>query len=68
MKLNRIEIFVSTHTFAKNYKSIIDAFNDSRRVTKSHIPIENVLIKINVPEGQIISANKSKKHLEISWF
>ena len=29
-----------------------DAFNDSSRVTKSHIPAENVPIKLDIPEKQ----------------
>nr|AQY61295.1 Pol [Coffea arabica] len=41
-----------------------DAFNDSKRVTKSHIPAENAPIKIDVPEEQITSANESKARLK----
>ena len=33
-----------------------DALCDSKRVTKSHIPAENVLVKIDVPQRQITSA------------
>jgi len=42
-----------------------DAFSDSSRVTKSYIPAENAPVRINVPEGQIItSANDSKARLK----
>ena len=41
-----------------------DAFNDSKKVTKSHISVENVSIKINVPQWQIISANEFQVRLK----
>ena len=41
-----------------------DAFIDLKRITKSHIPAENVPIRIDVPKGPSTSviANESKKH------
>ena len=43
-----------------------DTFTDLKRITKSHIPAENVPIRINVPRGSSTSviANKSKTHLK----
>ena len=42
-----------------------DAFTDLKRITKSHIPAENVPIRIDVPKGPSTSviANESKTHL-----
>ena len=39
-----------------------DAFTDLKRITKSHIPAENVPIRIDVPKGPSTSviANESK--------
>ena len=41
---------------------IPDAFTDLKRITKSHIPTENVPIRIDVPKGPSTSviANESK--------
>ena len=43
-----------------------DAFTDLKRITKSHIPAENVPIRIDVPKGPSTSviANESKAHLK----
>ena len=43
-----------------------DAFTDSKMITKSHIPAENVPIRIDVPKGPSTSviANESKTHLK----
>ena len=43
-----------------------DAFTDLKRITKSHIPAENVPIRIDVPKGPSTSviANESKTHLK----
>ena len=41
-----------------------DAFNDPKRVTKSHIPAANAPIRIVVPEGQLITANEIKGKLK----
>ena len=43
-----------------------DAYTDSRRVTKSHIPAENAPIKLDVPVGQYTSAitNELKARLK----
>ena len=35
-----------------------NSFNDTEKVTKSHIPTTNALARIDVPEGQL--ANESK--------
>ena len=37
---------------------LLDAFIDTKKVTKSHIPTANALAWINVPKGQL--ANESK--------
>ena len=41
---------------------MLDAFTDLKRITKSHIPAENVPIRIDVPKGPSTSviANESK--------
>ncbi|PHU02119.1 hypothetical protein BC332_27370 [Capsicum chinense] len=43
-----------------------DAFTDLKRITKSHIPAENVPIRIDVPKGPFTSviANESKARLK----
>ena len=43
-----------------------DAFTDLKRITKSHIPAENVPIRIDVPKGPSTSviANESKASLK----
>ena len=43
-----------------------EAFTDLKRITKSHIPAENVPIRIDVPKGPCTSviANESKTHLK----
>ncbi|KAM3249553.1 hypothetical protein P3L10_011323 [Capsicum annuum] len=43
-----------------------DAFTDLKRITKSHIPAENVPIRIDVPKGPSTSviANESKARLK----
>ena len=43
-----------------------DALTDLKRITKSHIPAENVPIRIDVPKGPSTSiiANESKAHLK----
>ena len=43
-----------------------DAFTDSKMITKSHIPAENVPIQIDVPKGPSTSviADESKTHLK----
>ena len=41
-----------------------NAFSDSKRVTKSHILAENALIKINILQERITSANESKARLK----
>ena len=43
---------------------LLDAFIDPKRVTKSHIPATNAPIRIVVPEGQLITANKIKGQLK----
>ena len=42
-----------------------DVFSNSRKITKSYIPIENVPMKINVPKGQITNTNESKPRLKL---
>ena len=37
-----------------------DAFTDLKRITKSHIPAENVSIRIDVPAGPSISMRASE--------
>ena len=43
-----------------------DTFTDLKRITKSHIPTENVPIRIDVPKGPSTSviANASKARLK----
>ena len=43
-----------------------DAFTDLKRITKSHILVENVPIRIDVPKGPSSSviANESKRQLK----
>ena len=43
-----------------------NAFTDFKRITKSHIPAENVPIRIDVPKGPSTSviANESKARLK----
>ena len=43
-----------------------DTFTDLKRITKSHLPAENVPIQIDVPKGPSTSviANESKTHLK----
>ena len=43
-----------------------DTFADLKRITKSHIPAENVPIQIDVPKGPSTSviANEAKTHLK----
>ena len=41
---------------------LLDAFIDTKKVTKSHIPDANAPARINVPEGQL--ANESKIRLK----
>ena len=43
-----------------------DTFTDLKRIAKSHIPTENVPIRIDVPKGPSTSviANESKAHLK----
>ena len=41
-----------------------DAFTDPKRITKSHIPAANALIRIVVPEGQLITGNEIKGQLK----
>ncbi|PIN26225.1 hypothetical protein CDL12_01027 [Handroanthus impetiginosus] len=41
-----------------------DAFTDLPRVTKSHIPVVNAPIRIDIPGGQSNSANESKPRLK----
>ena len=43
-----------------------DAFTDLKRITKSHIPVVNAPIRIEVPAGQAINAtvDESKTHLK----
>ena len=35
-----------------------NAFMDTKKVTKSHIPTANTLAEINVPEGQLVNESK----------
>ena len=39
---------------------LVDAFTDLKRITKSHILVENAPIQINVPIGQIANVNETK--------
>ena len=39
-----------------------DAFIDTKKVTKSHIPATNVLTRVDVPEGQLV--NESQIHMK----
>ena len=39
-----------------------NAFNDTKKVTKSHIPATNAPAPFDVPEGQL--ANESKIHMK----
>ena len=39
-----------------------DAFTDTKKVTKSHVPATNTPARINVPEGQL--ENESQKRLK----
>ncbi|XP_052888014.1 uncharacterized protein LOC128296622 [Gossypium arboreum] len=41
-----------------------DSFTDLKRITKSHIPAENTLIRIDIPIRQIVSAKESNPRLK----
>ena len=43
-------------------KQLPDAFTDTKKVTKSHVPAANTLSRIDVPEGQL--ENESQKRLK----
>ena len=43
---------LENYPFVKYYKSVTDAFTDTKRVTKSHIPALNVTARIEVPNEQ----------------
>ena len=42
---------------------LLDAFTDTKKVTKSHVPAENILAWIDVPEGKL--KNESQKGLKL---
>ena len=42
-----------------------DAFTDLKRITKSHIPAENVPIRIDVPKGKSTSVIASESHARL---
>ena len=41
-----------------------DAFTNLPRITKSHIPAVNALVRVDIPTGQIVKANESRPHLK----
>ena len=43
---------------------IPDAFTDSKKIVKSHIPAENVPARVDVPEGQLDKVNEIKPRLK----
>ena len=51
---NQCEIEVQRIIHLKNLANqLADAFIDTKKVTKSHIPATNTLIRIDVLEGQL---------------
>ncbi|KAL0342624.1 UNVERIFIED_CONTAM: Retrovirus-related Pol polyprotein from transposon RE1 [Sesamum calycinum] len=48
----------------ESWEFMLDAFTYPERVTKSHVPVANAPIKIDVPVEQAKIANKPKTHLK----
>ena len=60
---NQCELEVQRIIHLKNIANqLLDAFIDTKKVTKSHIPATNAPTWINVPEGQL--ENESKIRLK----
>ena len=62
-RTNQSELEVQRIIYLQNIANKLpDAFTNTKKVTKSHVPIENTLARIDVLEGQL--ENESKKHLK----
>ena len=60
---NQSELEVQRIIHLKNLvNQLPDAFTDTKKVTKSHVPAANTPTRIDVPEGQL--ENESKKRLK----
>ena len=60
---NQCELEVQRIIYLQNLANhLLDAFIDTKKVTKSHIPVANAPARIDVPEGQL--ANESQIRLK----
>jgi len=50
----------TNNSFTKIGQPITDVFTDTKRITKSHIPVANAPIRIDIPIGQSNIANESQ--------
>jgi transposase InsO family protein len=64
-RTNRCELEVQRIIQLQNIANQIpDAFTDSKKIVKSHIPAENVPARVDVPEGQLDKVNEIKPRLK----
>ena len=56
---NQCELDVQSFIHLQNLTNqLLDAFIDTKKVTKSHIPIANALAWIDVPKGQVTNESQ----------
>ena len=62
-RTNQTELEVQRIIHLQNLANqLLDAFTDTKKVTKSHVPATNTPARIDVPKGQL--ANESQKCLK----
>ena len=56
---NQCELVVQMIIYLQNLENQLPfAFIDTKKVTKSHIPAANTLVRIDVTEGQLVNESK----------
>ena len=62
-RTNQSELEVQRIIHLQNFTNqLLDAFTDTKKVTKSYVPAANTLARIDVPERQL--ENESQKRLK----
>ena len=65
-RTNQCELEVQRIIHLQNLANQPDAFIDTKKVTKSHIPAANTLARIDVPVGQLTNESKIRlKHCKL---